>query len=59
MVGDKPSDVAAGKAIGATTVWLAFGRDYPAGGPKPDFTETDWTNVASTLLQSVANPVAA
>jgi histidinol-phosphate phosphatase family protein len=59
MVGDKPSDVAAGKAIGATTVWLAFGRDYPAGEPKPDFAVTDWTSVASTLLRSVANPVAA
>src|SRR5207248_1238753 len=59
MIGDKPSDVAAGTAVGATTVWLSFGRSYPDGEPKPDFEVNDWRGVPPTLLRSVANRVAA
>jgi histidinol-phosphate phosphatase family protein len=59
MIGDKPSDVAAGKAAGSVTVWLSFGRAYPAGEPQPDGVAADWSEAASTLLRSVANRAAA
>ncbi|MFO0938815.1 MAG: HAD-IIIA family hydrolase [Gemmataceae bacterium] len=50
MIGDKPSDVAAGIAIGAKTVWLSFGREYPANEPAPDFIAEDWTAAKNWLL---------
>jgi len=59
MIGDKPSDIAAGKAAGAVTVWLSFGREYPAGELPPAGIAADWSDVASTLLRSVANRAAA
>lgn len=49
MVGDKPSDVEAGRAVGALTVWLSFGREYPAGGSAPDFIANDWFELATHL----------
>jgi len=58
-IGDKPSDVAAGKAAGAATVWLSFGREYPTDERPPDGIASDWSDVASTLLRCVANRAAA
>lgn len=49
MVGDKPADVAAGKAFGAATVWLSHGRDYPPGEPTPDLVAGGWDEVAEWL----------
>src|SRR5262245_24958761 len=54
MVGDKPSDVAAGKAFGATAVWLSFGRTYPAGEPTPDHVAKDWGGCPALLRRLVA-----
>lgn len=49
MVGDKPSDVEAGRAVGAVSVWLSFGREYSAGGATPDFIVNDWNELATYL----------
>jgi histidinol-phosphate phosphatase family protein len=59
IVGDKPSDVAAGRAIGATTVWLSFGRTYPMNEPPPDHVTADWGGVVAILQRGVAKRVAA
>ena len=59
MVGDKSSDIAAGKIIGATTVWLSFGRDFPNSEPKPDIIAKNWTDCLATVRRSVANRDAA
>lgn len=45
MVGDKPSDVAAGRAFGAVTVWLAHGSAYPPNEPPPDRIAHGWHDV--------------
>lgn len=45
MIGDKPSDVVAGAAIGAKTVWLSQGRTYPGGGSYPDLFADSWADV--------------
>jgi D-glycero-D-manno-heptose 1,7-bisphosphate phosphatase len=45
MIGDKPSDVGAGAAIGARTVWLSQGRTYPGHVPMPDLFADSWTDV--------------
>ena len=44
MVGDKPSDVAAGRAAGAFTIWL--GHTYPPGEPPPDRIIPHWHGFA-------------
>ena len=49
MVGDKPSDVEAGRAVNAVSVWLSFGREYPAGEATPDFIANDWNELAIYL----------
>jgi len=49
MIGDKPSDMAAGIAVGATTIWLSFGRDYAIDEPKPDFIANNWSDCLATL----------
>ncbi|HEY2785238.1 MAG TPA: HAD-IIIA family hydrolase [Fimbriiglobus sp.] len=59
MIGDKPSDVAAGRAVGATTVWLAFGRKCSAGELPPDFTAETWDDCSAWLRRTVANRNAA
>jgi D-glycero-D-manno-heptose 1,7-bisphosphate phosphatase len=59
VVGDKPSDVAAGHAIGAKTVWLSFGGDYPDWEPSPDLVAGDWKDCYELLSQTVANRAAA
>lgn len=46
MIGDKPSDVAAGAAYGAKAVWLAFGRTYPGQTTMPDYIAESWDDVA-------------
>jgi D-glycero-D-manno-heptose 1,7-bisphosphate phosphatase len=50
MVGDKPSDVAAGAAVGAATVWLGAGREYPPGEPPPDHTAAGWADFPTTAV---------
>jgi D-glycero-D-manno-heptose 1,7-bisphosphate phosphatase len=40
MIGDKPSDVEAGHAVGAYTIWL--GQAYPVDAPRPDRIIRDW-----------------
>jgi histidinol-phosphate phosphatase family protein len=59
MVGDKPSDVAAGQAIGATTVWFSFGDEYPNGEPSPDHAVSDWDQCLATLCENFASRTAA
>ena len=49
MVGDKPSDVAAGRTVNAVSVWLSFGRKYPAGEATPDFIANGWNELATHL----------
>jgi D-glycero-D-manno-heptose 1,7-bisphosphate phosphatase len=51
MVGDKPSDIAAGKEAGCRTILLA--AHAPAGGcdPAPDDTAADWPEVLGRILQ--------
>jgi D-glycero-beta-D-manno-heptose-7-phosphate kinase len=51
MVGDKPSDVAAGKQAGCRTILLA--AHAPAGGwdPAPDDTAADWPEVLGRIRQ--------
>ena len=51
MIGDKPSDVAAGKAFGARTVWLSFGREYPSEDSPPDLIANDWNAVVGWLTR--------
>ena len=51
MIGDKPSDVAAGLAFGATTIWLSFGREYPRDEPRPEFIAENWIAVLKWLTQ--------
>jgi histidinol-phosphate phosphatase family protein len=43
MVGDKPADVDAGHRAGYLSVWLGFGRPYPADGPQPELILEDWS----------------
>lgn len=45
MIGDKQSDIAAGVAIGAKTVWLSQGKTYPGGGAYPDLFADSWADV--------------
>lgn len=45
MIGDKPSDIAAGVALGAKTVWLSQGKTFPGGGPFPDLFADSWADV--------------
>lgn len=45
MIGDKPSDIAAGIAIEAKTVWLSQGKTFPGGGPFPDLFAETWADV--------------
>jgi histidinol-phosphate phosphatase family protein len=59
MVGDKPSDVAAGKAAGAVAVWLSFGREYSAHEPSPDVIATNWVDCLAKLRRAVRPRVAA
>jgi D-glycero-D-manno-heptose 1,7-bisphosphate phosphatase len=47
MVGDKPSDVEAGAAYGAKTVWLAFGRPLPDQTVVPDCVAETWDDVVA------------
>jgi histidinol-phosphate phosphatase family protein len=49
MVGDKSDDVAAGRAFGAVTVWLAHGRPAPADAPA-DYVAADWADAGRWLL---------
>jgi histidinol-phosphate phosphatase family protein len=51
MVGDKPSDVAAGKQAGCRTILLT--AHVPAEGcdPAPDETAADWPEVLGRILQ--------
>ena len=49
MVGDKPSDVAAGARAGCTTVWLGRPGAYPANEPAPDFQAADWKEMLAIL----------
>jgi histidinol-phosphate phosphatase family protein len=53
MVGDKPADVAAGRAVGATTVWLSHGRAYPAGEPEADFVAASWPEMVGWILRNM------
>ena len=53
MIGDKPSDVEAGMAFGAKTVWLSWGRTYPAKSPVPDFIANDWSDVLAWAATSL------
>lgn len=53
MVGDKPADVAAGKAFGAATAWLSHGRAYPDGEPRPDLVAAGWDEIAAWALRMV------
>ena len=50
MIGDKPSDVEAGAAFGATTIWLSFGREYPVDVPRPTFIAEQWNAVLKWLI---------
>jgi D-glycero-D-manno-heptose 1,7-bisphosphate phosphatase len=50
VVGDKPSDVGAGMAYGAETVWLSFGRTYPAPKAMPDCFAESWDDVMKWFL---------
>jgi histidinol-phosphate phosphatase family protein len=55
MIGDKPSDVAAGAAYGAKTVWLAFGRMYPAQNVIPDCVAESWDEVVTWFESQMAS----
>jgi rfaE bifunctional protein nucleotidyltransferase chain/domain len=50
MIGDKPSDVQAGRAAGGRTVLLAGRPSDGPEGPAPDFVARDWSAVADYLL---------
>lgn len=54
MVGDKPSDVEAGRTVSAVSAWLSFGRPYPEGEAIPDFIANDWIELA-TYLKNLEN----
>lgn len=52
MIGDKPSDIAAGQEFGARTVWISHGQPYPYFEAQPDLIATDWSLIPDLLLQS-------
>ena len=60
MIGDKPSDVVAGVAFGAKTVWLSFGRKYPNNETRPDLITVDWlqSDVVSMIAGIIDVPPA-
>jgi histidinol-phosphate phosphatase family protein len=49
MIGDKPSDVAAGQAWGAETVLLWHGHGNPASVPAASIVATDWPMIVRWL----------
>lgn len=49
MIGDKPSDVEAGRTVNAVSVWLSFGRPNPVSEVTPDFIANDWNELATHL----------
>jgi histidinol-phosphate phosphatase family protein len=55
VVGDKGSDVAAGRAFGAATVRLTRGLPIPAGDVAADHVATDWDD-ACRWLRAWADP---
>jgi D-glycero-D-manno-heptose 1,7-bisphosphate phosphatase len=50
MVGDKPADVAAGRAFGAATVWLSHERAYPTADSAPDFAAVSWSATTEWIV---------
>ena len=51
MVGDKPSDIAAGGRAGCATIWLEAGREYPHNESEPDYKAQDWDEVLRIILR--------
>ena len=52
MVGDKPSDIAAGKQAGCRTILLAADATAGACDPAPDDTAADWPEVLGRILNA-------
>jgi D-glycero-D-manno-heptose 1,7-bisphosphate phosphatase len=50
MVGDKPSDVEAGREFGAATVWLSGARPW-LSARRPDVVAADWDDALDALTR--------
>ncbi len=52
MIGDRPTDIAAGKAAGCRTIRVLSKHPPQPGDPKPDFDARDLVEAADTILES-------
>jgi len=52
MVGDKPSDIEAGRRAGCRTILLAANTPHPLD-PVPDYVAADWSEVARYILSHI------
>ena len=50
LIGDRPSDIGAGRAAGCRTIWLGQGRDWSDPEPRPDAIVGDLGAAASVIL---------
>ncbi len=50
MVGDRPSDVGAGLAMKAFSIWLSFGREYTSEEFPPHAIASDWNELKHILI---------
>ena len=58
FIGDNPyTDVAGGASAGMRTGWMAWGREYPADVPRPDYVLQSVSEMTDLVLNSLQNIV--